>query len=143
MFSCALLAALIAMSCVSESELGAVDGVPDAGPGAILDAALPQADATGDAAGDAAIDAESDVDAGAPDAYVLPENSIRSCAEFLSCMSNCPPEVGSCVGPCHDAMTEQAAADVQAFLNCASQNHCRDQDCIMRKCGAEMQICSR
>lgn len=119
---------------------------------AVLDASLPRADRWEDTAADAFSVAETkgaaDIAVGPDtdplaDAWVLPEESIETCADFLSCMSNCPPEVASCVDPCDDAMTRQAAAEVLAFLNCASHNHCRDQDCLMRHCPGELRTCLR
>ncbi len=127
-------------------------------------AASPQGgrDATGDAGG-AAVDTAVDVDpVGVPDApadppdvlapvapdvgtdadaYTLPENSVKTCGQFFECIHDCPPEVQSCVGACHDAMTERAASLVRAFISCVNSHSCQNQDCVMRNCGAQMGAC--
>lgn len=88
---------------------------------------------TNDTASDAA-----DVDV---DAYVLPANSITSCADFFDCTSNCPPGTYPCTGACHDAMTPQAASLVAALIGCVNSSGCQNEFCMLEACGALLDAC--
>jgi hypothetical protein len=133
--------------CGDTGDLGGVPVDSDAGddqPQAVLDADLPQADLViftdaGDTDNGDTDDAAQD----APDAEVveLEAGSITTCGQFFECVQDCGGRSEACMGPCNDAMTEEAATAVHRFMNCVAQNSCRDAGCIAQRCGQESQTC--
>ena len=121
-----------------EADAGPPDtAAVDAGdaPEAVLDANLPQQDAT------VTVIELQDTSSADADAYTLPADSITTCGGFFDCVRDCPPEVLSCNGACHDAMTDEAKSLVRSFISCVNSQACNNEHCIMRECGMEMEAC--
>ncbi len=146
------LLAVVALSAIftggcGETEDPAASPPPDTGDagdteevdsaGEFLDANLPRADI---GIGVTTIP-DAQADASDADAYTLPPNSITTCGGFFECMQECPPEVDSCVGICHEAMDEETEYLVQRLMSCLNSYGCRDGDCAMRNCGSEASAC--
>jgi hypothetical protein len=119
----------------ADSDAGA-DAATDV-PEAVLDADLPQsAIATVGDAGDPSGDAGSDAGV-----YELDPNTVTTCGQFFECVQDCRVDYDSCMGPCNDAMTVEAASLVHDFMNCVARNGCRNGGCITQRCSQEAQAC--
>jgi hypothetical protein len=137
--------------CGNTGDIGAVRIDSDAGddsavdePEGVIIADLPQTDFARPATAiitDAGNNQDTQPDGS--DTYELEPNSITTCGQFFECIQECRVAHDSCMGPCNEAMTNEASTTVHRFMNCVSQNGCRSGGCITQYCGQEAEACFR